>query len=376
MSKLLSMMRNKGIPSIYKVVDWIQSTGTQWINTDIGKDLTHNYRFVGKFNWQDVTNRQVFGAQGGTYFGVVNGYYQVTQASTGNTGKVAPINTDIDFDVTFYLPTQKVSYIFNDISKFNENSDFTYTNVGKFYLFNLGNNLTFPSKCKLYYCKLFDNDTLVRNFIPVYDTITQKYGMWESVQRKFYGNDGTGDFGGSIVGYTVVGSPTITDGVVSGFSDGNYITTSSNFQDTDIDKDLEILLKFKTGELNNCCIFRFGNSSSSVITAYNGTRLAFTVNNNLYSPYSSYVLSANTLYWLRITRQNRVYYFDISTDGTNWINMWISSTTTELINSGSSTPINFGFKTASFPAPSNYEYYMKDSYIKYNNKLWFIGIER
>ena len=191
------MMKKKGMPSNYELVDYIQADGTQWINTGVGKDLTHTYRFKGKVNFQDVTNRQLFGAQGGTYFGVVSGYYQITQASLGHTTLTAPLNTDIDFDVTFDLPNNKYSYTINGTTATNVNSDFPFTNVGKFYLFNIGDNLSFPCKCKLYGFELYDNNKLVRNFIPVYDTLTNKYGMWESVQGKFYGNNGTGDFTGA-----------------------------------------------------------------------------------------------------------------------------------------------------------------------------------
>ena len=57
-----------------------------------------------------------------------------------------------------------------------------------------------PGKIKIYYFKIYDNDVLVRDFIPVLDN----YGtpcMYDKVERKFYYNAGTGDFiAGPIIG--------------------------------------------------------------------------------------------------------------------------------------------------------------------------------
>jgi hypothetical protein len=53
---------------------------------------------------------------------------------------------------------------------------------------------------KIYFVKIWDNDTLVRHFVPVPrglqigDFVVPSNGMWDIVEQKFYGNIGTGDF--------------------------------------------------------------------------------------------------------------------------------------------------------------------------------------
>lgn len=42
--------------------------------------------------------------------------------------------------------------------------------------------------------KIYDNNILVRNFIPVVRLLDNKAGMWDTVSKQFYGNAGTGDF--------------------------------------------------------------------------------------------------------------------------------------------------------------------------------------
>lgn len=46
----------------------------------------------------------------------------------------------------------------------------------------------------LYYCKIWDNETLVRNFIPCYRKNDNVVGLYDSVNGEFYANAGTGNF--------------------------------------------------------------------------------------------------------------------------------------------------------------------------------------
>ena len=46
---------------------------------------------------------------------------------------------------------------------------------------------------KLYYCKIWDNGSLVRNFIPCKNT-SGTLGLYDAVNNVFYTNAGTGTF--------------------------------------------------------------------------------------------------------------------------------------------------------------------------------------
>lgn len=54
------------------------------------------------------------------------------------------------------------------------------------------------SKAKVYSIKIYDNDTLTREFIPCYkenaDGSINKVGLYDLVTNSFYANRGTGDF--------------------------------------------------------------------------------------------------------------------------------------------------------------------------------------
>ena len=51
-----------------------------------------------------------------------------------------------------------------------------------------------PSNLKVYTCKIWDNDVLVRDFIPVKRIGDGEVGMFDAVNRVFYANAGTGEF--------------------------------------------------------------------------------------------------------------------------------------------------------------------------------------
>lgn len=53
-------------------------------------------------------------------------------------------------------------------------------------------------KMRLYSCQIYDNGTLVRDFVPCINE-SGEVGLYDLVGRKFYGNAGTGAFTGSEV---------------------------------------------------------------------------------------------------------------------------------------------------------------------------------
>ena len=45
-----------------------------------------------------------------------------------------------------------------------------------------------PSKVEVYACRIYNNSQLVRDFVPVYDLVTEKYGLFDLVSDTFYGS--------------------------------------------------------------------------------------------------------------------------------------------------------------------------------------------
>ena len=186
------------LPSGYKRLEYIQSTGTQYVNTRITINATtyKRYRFLFDIGYPYI---------GGTYW-LVNGnsgsnviYY----FGLSNTGKIVYGNgtTDVFGSVTATTGRYLIdfnpaggSYKFGDLQhltglKFNAPSG-----SQNFYLFayNKGNGQDMHTE-RLYSAKIYDNGALIRDYIPC-QTTAGEIGLWDDVNSVFYGNAGTGTF--------------------------------------------------------------------------------------------------------------------------------------------------------------------------------------
>lgn len=73
--------------------------------------------------------------------------------------------------------------------------DFSYTaNLYLFGFYMNGSVTTRGAKFRFYKCKIYDDDILIRDFIPVKRKVDNVIGMYDLVEGKFYGNNGTGTF--------------------------------------------------------------------------------------------------------------------------------------------------------------------------------------
>ena len=62
------------------------------------------------------------------------------------------------------------------------------------YLFSVNGGGTYDNApMKLYSCQIYDNDTLVRDYVPCQKP-DGTIGLWDDVNSVFYGNAGTGTF--------------------------------------------------------------------------------------------------------------------------------------------------------------------------------------
>ena len=78
------------------------------------------------------------------------------------------------------------------------NTSATFTTSSQLYLFNINSLNTAdnraPHNMKLYSCQIYDNGTLIRDFVPCRRTSDNVAGLWDQVNSKFYGPSGSGSF--------------------------------------------------------------------------------------------------------------------------------------------------------------------------------------
>lgn len=181
------------LPGGYKKLEYIQSSGTQYINTGFVPD--QNTRVVMDIQPLNVSQTQMwcaFGARGSTFF-------ELYKASTGNMnltfllGSVYSQYFSIDYTTRHTMEINKNTATVDSTS-------ITYTastfNVG-YALYLLADNdagtANAIASAKLYSCRIYDNGTLVRDFIPCQNA-SGVVGLWDDGNSTFYANAGTGAF--------------------------------------------------------------------------------------------------------------------------------------------------------------------------------------
>lgn len=212
------------LPIGYTHLDYIQSSGTQYINT--GFIPNSNSRIVVKALLN--TAHSIYGIDqsganfnmtGSTRNGGVMYYYW------GNGGASAQTNY---FNQVHTFEQDK------NICRVDGNLYHTYTASSwaatiPVFLFGRNNgSLNDSGTARIYSCQLYDNGQLVRNFIPCKNA-SGTIGMYDTVGQAFYGNAGSGSFtvGSDMHDYEfMLTYPTIKKTVPAGYTELEYIQTT------------------------------------------------------------------------------------------------------------------------------------------------------
>lgn len=193
------LRKTSKLPTGYTQVEHIRSTGTQYIDT--GFKATGNTKVKIKVQLPTQTNVQqgIFGVRTGDTgrFGVFTGSrvdalrvnYNTGGALGGSTTAIPNFNAT---NVNEIEVSNKL--IVNDVlvSEVNKTSFQSSVNL---YLFTNNNNGTpqLEMEGMIWYCKIWDNDVLVRNFIPCKNP-SNVVGLYDTVNDVFYTNAGSGSF--------------------------------------------------------------------------------------------------------------------------------------------------------------------------------------
>lgn len=163
------------IPSELVELEYIESTGTQYIETGISaKNITKaiiDFQYItvdsSRENqimsvWADASNHMQCGLTGTTFLtGRGTTFSQTSNMTARTTGTSVPIGNP---DILIPLFAQRASAVDR------------------------------WSIAKLYSCKMYNNSTIVRDFIPAKRISDSKCGLWDKVNLKFYTDENGGNF--------------------------------------------------------------------------------------------------------------------------------------------------------------------------------------
>lgn len=198
------------IPDEYQEVEYLESTGTQYIATDIEGQFSMTFESDIEFTGnQDAYS---VGFLDGNFRIGGNGYYggrtQISYGSSYKLGGNLKLHVKYNYKTIFGPDIQKV-FIDGELTSTHDMAKnataLTGKHVGIFARLNNDNGASLFSKAKMYNLKILDLDKLLGNFIPCYRKSDNEIGMYDTVSKTFFTNQGTGTFlKGNDVAYDTV----------------------------------------------------------------------------------------------------------------------------------------------------------------------------
>ena len=206
--KVKPVIRSK-LSADYQPVEYIESTGTQLIDTEFYP--TAKTKFCAEILFDNSNGVIDYGSAG--FMGLTSDFsmnfgggagqekqiFIWLNTYGGDQTKITSINYYYINEKTYYeLDAKNSTYV---IGTKNGKVNTTKTTDSKhpIRLFGYMNTSEvikpfnyYPMR--LYTCKFYDDDKLMRNFVPCYSKINGAIGLYDLVEGKFYGNLGTGVF--------------------------------------------------------------------------------------------------------------------------------------------------------------------------------------
>ena len=180
------------LPQMVNYVNFIQSSGTQYINT--GFNPNNNTRVVMDLLYtgsESISNE--FGAwnsyNNASFICLTTGQNNLypfygNASQTVSVNRTARHTIDMDKNVVKMNGTTMITF---------DQMSFQCTYPMFLCCFNNAGTTENMTSMRIYSCKIYDNDVPVRDFIPCINA-SGDVGLFDLVNRQFYGNAGSGEF--------------------------------------------------------------------------------------------------------------------------------------------------------------------------------------
>ena len=260
---LLLINKQNKLPSEYRVIDWLQGTGTQYIdlgykptlNThgEISYSLSATYsgdqimcgtrnttadngfviELYSSYSWYGRVGLSKYGPTLNAYGAVLDRVYTIAWDSSNMT-------ISWNADNTVVSQTAQPS---------NTNNGVPDANILLFCLNRNGSPYYYTTTTRIHRTKLFENGALAADLVPCVRLTDYKPGMYDLVRKIFLTNAGTGEFSTSPIGTIAYEASNLSfDGTANTIiNTGVYLFTQEN-----INRDFEFIAENidSTGEAN------------------------------------------------------------------------------------------------------------------------------
>ena len=188
------------LPSGYVELEYLESSGTQYINTEIVPKSTT--RIVSDFSFVELPSGSLAASGwvngGGKQFWFGVGSDGNFKASVSGNATSSPAGVAADTGRhSFDISTSTLEFDGTEFA--NQGSAFTDEASGNtLYLFaghvTWSPYVAYQTKMRLYSCQIYDGASLVRDFVPVRRVSDSALGLYDCVAGSFFANAGSGSF--------------------------------------------------------------------------------------------------------------------------------------------------------------------------------------
>jgi len=198
----------------YIQLEYIESTGTQQIDTGVFAS-SNNFRIVAKFSLNSLPtpadpNRLIYGRFYSTTTNTFGMGFVVYAADNTFYARMLYGPGDAFRQTSVVYTNWKVNTIYEVVSIYTPHN--IYASINGDPVVNINKNIGVYTTNKLpiangidtktYSVQMYDNDVLIRDFIPAKRIADNAIGMYDSVTKTFFENQGTGTFiAGPELGY-------------------------------------------------------------------------------------------------------------------------------------------------------------------------------
>lgn len=179
--------------SDYQEVEYIESSGTQYIDTGLVPNQDTSVELV--VNVLQSASQDFFGTSS-INDGYSYGFYDGVSRVYDNYNDDIALYNDHILGMITVKKEKSITTVTGDYSFTGYHNSSTFTAAHSLYLFSRwkSSGVYRPASMQCFSFKIWDNGTLVRNMIPAYRKSDEEVGLYDTVNDVFYQNAGTGDF--------------------------------------------------------------------------------------------------------------------------------------------------------------------------------------
>lgn len=197
------------LPEAYQQVEYIENQGGQYIDTGI-KACMNNIRCVCDMAAMSDADSAFFGSRGSYYlfYNFANNYFwPISRANTIEGTLVVGNKYHVDWDKGAFTVTGEDG-VYQNATRSNATQD-----TQNMYIFNFNPRDGRQSLARVYYFKIYDNNALVRDFVPCYRKADGVAGLYDKKNGVFYPSAGGGNFA---VGADASNGESVAEVIVTG----------------------------------------------------------------------------------------------------------------------------------------------------------------